>query len=341
MNDTTPLDNFFAGFYEWDMLKVIYLIQQAILSIVGPAFIYIVIAYETSQNHRLLPNQLLSHLFMANLVRLFTARILYLIGIFFGPLSDWFCESVVHSNRFFFLLFFTHLALWQGVKCLQRFKPRYILTIDDDFFATFLTEASVLFNGLHVIFAHMIGMQYDDIDYHICTGRSHRENMDIFNQFFSRFGKNQNSSSAETFQEKTLFATFLTVLFTLLLISAALIHLSSLKDSLCLKVAVQGHLEASTDSMIGAGGSFLVIVLVVVLIIPSFIAADYAKSDPQSINDGHGKVWTYISRITVTILTQGIVPIIILVGNPNLRKFSRKKMKELFQTIKNYTTKCF
>ena len=83
--------------------------------------------------------------------------------------------------------------------------------------------------------------------------------------------------------------------------------------------------------MLGAGGSLILIFMIVSLIIPLFVASEYAKDDPQSINSGAGKAWMYMSRITLAILSFCIVPITILAINPNLRKFSVQKMKEVFK----------
>ena len=322
MNSTlTSIEsNFFNGFYKWDAIKIVHLSFQAILSLIAPVLLYLVVAYEHSLNNRLLTNQLLSHFCCINFISFFTTRIIFLISFYFGPSSALFCDITIQSGRFFFLLALGELALWQTVKYLQKFTPRYLLIINDDFFALFLTNLNIFLNVIHAVVAYTNRLQNSSLDYHICIGRNPNENA------FLKLENNQNNSTDASAKESYI-APYTLCLSLALLASAALFWLLSLKQ----KVNPELSENDSEETMLGAGGSLILVCMIVSLIIPLFVPPEYAKDDPQSINSGAGKAWVYIRRITLPILSYCIVPITILVINPNLRKFSVRKMKEVFK----------
>ena len=312
--------NFFKGFYAWDAIKILHLSFQAILSLIAPVLLYLVVAYENSLNNRLLTNQLLSHFCSINLISFLTARIIFLIAFYFGPFSALFCDITIHSGRFFFLLALGELTIWQTVKYLQKFRPRYLLIINDDFFALFLTNLNIFFNVIHIVVAQTNRLQKLSLDYHICIGRNPNENVSL------KMEANQNNST-DSFPEESYIAPYTLYLCLALLASATFFWLLSLKQ----KIHPELSEHSSEETMLGAGGSLILIFMIVSLIIPLFVASEYAKDDPQSINSGAGKAWMYMSRITLAILSFCIVPITILAINPNLRKFSVQKMKEVFK----------
>jgi len=74
------------------------------------------------------------------------------------------------------------------------------------------------------------------------------------------------------------------------------------------------------NALIGASGSFAAIVLILILLVPSHISKSFAKNNADDINYGQGRVWTYVSRITLPILSYCVLPFVVITVNRKMRK---------------------
>jgi hypothetical protein len=327
----------FEGHRTWDTIQAIHLFFHIILTFVAPVLNYVVVWYQTSdaslQRH-LLTNQMLSHVCIISIVRCFTVRIASVMWLHFGPFSSWFCDVALLAGRFFFLLVLAELALWQLIKCMYIFCPKYLLKVNDTFMAIFLTCLNILINAVFMIITHMEGFQNSELDYHICTGKDPQENINNTLHVY-RLLQGSHDDQPITFRNVRNFdyVHYATPILRLLLIlCAAQIWTKSLKKCGSNQSQDEEHeQDVSKETLYGAGGSLLVIGIMMLLVTPSQISISIFSQNPNLVNTGSGKIWTYTSRITIALISYCVVPTIILITNPNLRQTLANKIKNLMK----------
>jgi hypothetical protein len=64
--------------------------------------------------------------------------------------------------------------------------------------------------------------------------------------------------------------------------------------------------------------SLAAITLIIVHFLPSGMARGIVMNNPADINTGEGRMWTYISRVTVPIISYCILPAVIIGTNSNM-----------------------
>jgi hypothetical protein len=84
------------------------------------------------------------------------------------------------------------------------------------------------------------------------------------------------------------------------------------------------------NALIGASGSFAAILLILILLVPSHISKSFAKNNADDINYGQGRVWTYVSRITLPILSYCVLPFVVITVNRKMRKTLVREIKAKF-----------
>ena len=82
--------------------------------------------------------------------------------------------------------------------------------------------------------------------------------------------------------------------------------------------------------IIEATPSLVAIALIFLLFSPSGIARGIVMNNSADINIGHGRMWTYISKITVPIISYCILPAAIIAYNPKMRSTLIREFKSLF-----------
>jgi hypothetical protein len=143
--------NFFESLLEWDPTKTIFVTWHALLTIIGPALFVAIIWYEkysANLHYRTLINQLLSHFCRLHLFGCLVVRLPYVYFLSFGNFSDLGCEITVYLGLVFYISMVTQICIRQVIKYLYIFKWRYVIGLNDDFFATFLTLANILLSSL-------------------------------------------------------------------------------------------------------------------------------------------------------------------------------------------------
>jgi len=179
---------FYAGFVQWDLIKVLFLIFNILLTFIGPSLLYSIIWYERFSSDlrcRTLMNQLLSHIYIFSLVGCFIVRIPSLSIVFIGPFSSTTCDVIIFLGRYLFLCNITEFTIRQVIKYLYIFQWKYIVSLNDDFFAIYFTLCNFLLSLLLIFLAYLLGYQNSEIDYHICTGKHPKDN--INETFYGRF----------------------------------------------------------------------------------------------------------------------------------------------------------
>ncbi len=96
-----------------------------------------------------------------------------------------------------------------------------------------------------------------------------------------------------------------------------------------------GYIQGK-NAIIGAGGTFAAIALFFLFLIPSIIARQYLVKNPEAINFGAGRAWTYINRMTMPILSFVILPFAMIGSNPKMRKVLIRELKDQIGSV-NFT----
>jgi len=111
--------NFFAGFQEWDWLKVTYISFHVLLTFIVPTLLYSICWYERYSpdlQYRMVSNILLSHTCWIGIFRSFFARIPAVIFFTSGPFAVAVCDSFSIIAKYLFVIYFNELAIWQFVR---------------------------------------------------------------------------------------------------------------------------------------------------------------------------------------------------------------------------------
>jgi hypothetical protein len=167
--------NFFAGFLEWDMFKLIYLIFHIALTFLAQPVLYSIVWYErfgSGLHYRTLTNRILSHICMISIVRCLTARIPYVAILFMSPLSLTKCDLLIFVGQYSFLCTLIEIEIWQLAKYFYIFKWKYLVKLNDKFFAKYLTACNLLLSSVFLFVTYMIGFHNVELDYQICTGNN-------------------------------------------------------------------------------------------------------------------------------------------------------------------------
>ena len=323
--------DFFSGHREWDVSKICHLVSSIVLTFVAPALLCAVVAYEVNdaamqRRRRLLTNQLLSHTCIASIVRCCTVRIASVMMLHIGPFPEAVCDIIILSGRAFFLFVFVELTVWQLIKVIYQFWPKYLLTINDDFVACFLTLLNACFNMILTVFTYVHGYQHSEMEFHICTGNAAHPEVSHINNL----GTGDHDERRMTHGSDFISAMY-KILSSILIIMAALNWSKSLWD--CLKNEPKSDyftLDQFREAVFGAGWSLAVFIAMVLLLVPAFIARNYAPNNPDLINSGPGKVWTYVARITISINSFCMLPILTMVNSPNMRRMIKNKIISVF-----------
>ncbi len=264
-----------------------------------------------------------------------------------GPYSMETCNGIIFILRLFFLLYLAEITLWQMTKYLYIFQWRHLVALNDQFVAVCITLCGVAFSIIFIFVTYMLGYQNAELDFHICTGKSPHENI-VHNQILMNWMQNLNKTSY-TFQDVAdndplWFVTRIMVLLLIWItfhiwvfsqkyawVNAWHCFVSIRKNNETVGQHLQQekleNFQKSKNSIIGAGGTLVSIVLIILLLIPSFVSKSYAKTNPDFLNHGNGKYWTYLSWITLPIFSFCQLPGVIILNNSKMRKCLFKQMK--------------
>ena len=91
-----------------------------------------------------------------------------------------------------------------------------------------------------------------------------------------------------------------------------------------------GYVQETKNIIIGAGGTLAAITMMFVFMVPLFVAKMYLGQNPDGINFGRGRAWTYIGRMTMPFLAFIILPGVTIVNNSKMRKVLMRKLKDTF-----------
>jgi hypothetical protein len=222
--------------------------------------------------------------------------------------------------------------------------------LNDSFLATYVTICNLMLSAVFIATTHMMEYQNAELDYHICTGN--HPHLNIIQSTFlesklKKIDKPELSLEDLAGQDPLLFLTKL--ISCILLVITLKIFVYSKKEfykKLLNKKETQtiaiintpADIESSKydgflktkNALIGASGSFTAVLLILILLVPSHISKSFAKNNADDINYGQGRVWTYVSRITLPILSYCVLPFVVITVNRKMRKTLAREITAKF-----------
>jgi len=346
-------ENFFAGVMQWDGLKLFYLLFQIVITVVGPCLLYSIYWYErfsADLRHRSLLNQLISHCCLLSIAGCIFARLPYVLILFFGPFSVPVCDFTILMGRFLFLCILTEVTLRQTIKFCYIFQKQLLVSLNEHFAAVYLTLCNLTLSGCLCLVTFMLGFQNSEIDFHICTGRSPDQNI---KESFIYLDLNTNNKTEKynsfgdlvvqdplgvaskillLLQTTTTLCSWIYSCYILIPSSSnnlAIINIPG--PATQVPMTTHSRFEESKNFIVGAGGTLVVIALGIVLIFPSHKSKSIASDNMDAINFGEGRLWIYISRISVSLLCYCLLPMVIIANNAKMRATLKREFLELFK----------
>jgi hypothetical protein len=345
IGNATPY-TYYAGLVEWDYIKCFYLVFHILLTFIGPGLLYSIVWYERFSSDirsRTLMNQMLGHMCILSIIDCLINRTLYVSIIYIGPYSTSTCEFISFLNRFFFLIRIMELSIRQLIRYFYIFQWKYLVSLNDDFFAFFFTICNLALSFLFIFTLYQLGFHNGEIDYHICTGKQPKDNM---MEAFLQMKKFTNTNLPLTF-DSLLSTDAMNHLTRVVLIMLALIgtntwvygkkiylttiwnRIKQTRKSTNQNVNNEEYKSEDTKNVIlGASGTLAIIVLIILLSTPAIKVRNIAKIDPASLNYGSGRLWNYISRFSLPFLNYCLLPIIIIGSNSKMRKTLKREIKD-------------
>ena len=345
---------FYAGLVQWDFIKVFYLIFHILLTFIGPILLYSIVWYERFSSDircRTLLNQLLAHICISSIIDCLINRTIYVSIIFIGPYSTSTCDCISFMGRFCFLIRIMELSIRQLIRYFYIFQWKYLVSLNNDFFAIYFTLCNVILSILLIFTSYQLGFHHADMDYHICTGKQPIDN--IMNEFLKtkKYAKTDDLPPSFYIIIATDPLNILTqILFIMLVLIGIQTWAYSKKKFLKtiwkrirrmgpvspLQSSVNNNannLEDTKNVILGASGTLAIIVLIILLNTPASRARYIAHIDPDAINHGTGRLWNYASRFSLPILNYCLLPIIILGSNSKMRKKLKREFKDFMEDL--------
>ena len=358
-------NNFYSGLYEWDFWRISYIVCHVLITLIGTCLLYSVTWYERNSSDfrcRTLINQILAHCFWINLIGCTLGRLAYLSFTLVGPLNDRCCDFIIFSGRFLYLAIAVELTMRQTVKFLYIFQWSHVVSLNDDFFATFLTLCNLVESAVVAFVSYFLGFHNEDLEFHICTGKTPLENINKTLNQLSRV-KGQANITNKWFQlgassdPVTMLTTIIFVLLVFLSwqiwcyshkerIRALTVTMKRLfeMDQICLgsKVGVistknkpkskvtlsEEKFQEAKSRIMGSGHTLIIILLSLAMLLTNYMFTSAVKKDIESINSGNTRILLYISKTFFQAIIFIIFPFAVILNNSKMQASLLKDLKE-------------
>ncbi len=241
----------------------------------------------------------------------------------------------------------------QVIKYLYIFQWKFLVSLNDDFFAIYFTLCNFLLSFLLILLTYLLGYQNSEIDYHICTGKHPKDNINETFYEMKRFtNQNKIPLSLDEIMKNDPLHVLTMVLFFILVIVGVQTWAYSKKDFFisCWKFITRTGLnpisnlainenkgmknnkfEETKNVIIGSSGALITTLLIILLLTPTLISKSIVRNDPNNINSGSGRLWSYASRISLPFLSYYVLPITIIVSNSKMRNTLKREIQERFK----------
>ena len=342
-------ESFYTGLLEWDTIKVTFLVCHLLETFIGPFIIYSLIWYErfsVDLRYRTVINQLLSHCWWIQFVGCIFCRNSYLSFLLIGPFSLTSCDIIISFGHFLYICTISVLGLRQIIKFLYIFQWKNVVSINDNFFAFYLALCIYTLSAIFVFVCYVLGYLNDDLDYHICTGKTPQEN---FQATFIRMGFTENYKSNQIwFKDGTIsdpmefFSNVLSSIILLLTcqmwwyaiqdkannISQVISYVKCCKTKTTILQPLEEKFCETKSKILGNGLSLIFLLLCLAALIPLYLARLRAKKDISEVNHGWTRALVYFERMTLPLMSTIICPLLIIQFNSKIKKSIIKELKE-------------
>ena len=166
MNYSSYSSNFYSGLLEWDGVKSLTITTNFLTISFGLPLLYFVAWYEqysADLMYRSLINQLLSHLCYIEIAGCLVSRISYFTNFCFSPLPLPVCDGAMFVGRLTFMTMLTEIAMRQLIKYLYIFNWKNIVSLNDNFFAIFMTISNIYFSTIFIFVTYFLGFHNEEL----------------------------------------------------------------------------------------------------------------------------------------------------------------------------------
>jgi hypothetical protein len=192
----------------------------------------------------------------------------------------------------------------------------------------------------------MIGFHNSDLDFNICTGRNPDKNIGESFKYFDLHSVNKtlhHYSFGDLVAKDPLgviaglFALIQIILTMYSWIYSVCIVLPRSSNNIAnnnsrrlVPLSINSRFEETKNVIIGAGGTLVGVFVAIVLIFPTLKSKSIANKNMEDINFGYGRLWIYISRISIPIVAYCLFPTVIIANNAKMRATLKRQLTDLF-----------
>jgi hypothetical protein len=346
--------SFFDGFFEWDALKLLFFVFHIILTFIGPCLLYSIVWYERFSpdlRYRTLMNQLLTQICIFSTFDCLILRLVHLSCFVIGPYSSWTSGILISIARFTFICRLMQLTIRQLIKYLYIFQWKYLVSLNDDFFAIYFTHCNILFSFLFIFTNYFLGFNNSEVDYHLCSGKNPKDNiLEDFIRMKKYVKSNELPLSFDAMSRRDPLAKLTQILFLVIFVVVVQTLFYSKKEILNSiwnrkNVIVQNEtihqarknikFEETKHVILGEGGTLTFFFAITLAYIPFFITKSLLNKDPNVFNKNSGKLWYYGSKLSLAIMSNCIPPLIIIVGNSKMRLTLKREIAYFLVGLKD------
>jgi hypothetical protein len=171
---------FFANYLEWNLGKVIVVMVNFLIIVVGPIMMGAVVWYESNSVNLMQRNiisQMLTNLCKSLIVVCIANGVSYFIRAFYSPMSRNLCDAGMYLGRWTYCYLFTHTCTRQFFKGLYIYNWKFMVRLNEDFVAFYATIMVAVFATYFTFATYMLGFHNVELDYHLCTGNHPMDNI--------------------------------------------------------------------------------------------------------------------------------------------------------------------
>jgi len=345
--------NYFSGFYEWDSLKYFTVTWESIILVIGPALLLSIvwyIKYSSDFVRQTLVNKLFSQICFALILACLFMHSSYTSLLVIGPQSESVCNFVIFIGRFSYTVIISLLSLHRTIRYLYIFNWSVIVSLNDDFFNTFLTWNVSILNLVFTFVGSFLGFHNKDLDYHLCRGVN--PSIEI-NQILKRFNLNITNSSFSTpdpiiIYSNSMFYLMLFITFKMWLYSNKMILLQVLKNlseflkltkakDFCQKKIILNSNEVtvsakvSKNTIVQAGAYLATMLITFVTLAWVYIGKESGINNYNNINQGMGRMWIYAGKMASPTIVFIVFPIMVISTHEKMQADFKKRIRQVLK----------
>ena len=296
--------------------------------------------------HRSLMNQMVSNVCRINICFTLLNAVVFLIVFSFESLPEPMCNIFVSSGRFLYSSSLSQLALRQWIRYAYIVNWKFMSSINDDFATLFLVLWSLLGCAIFVFIVYFFGNNNTEMNFHYCTGRNHIKSIQsAFQQLESSGNICPKSFCVKNLSIPGPLDYFTYIALTSLVLVSFLFWIDNHKHKLKViwkKCISSSSPDSPTNNQMSsnkfdeqaklfdlkAGQTIRILFIALLCSFPTMIARAFAHRHENNINSGPGRVWVYVTQISIVFFFFNFFPANIILSNPKMMKSLKTDFKE-------------